>query len=90
MRPDPASEFNIVRATDVSTRQHNEQWRAVGAAVVAIKRNFTQAGHFSPAHFVQNLSGFGVALGDNFRRLRLRQVTQYAARDPGENPQELP
>ncbi len=52
-----------MRALEIGAGEHDEQRRAVHAAVVAAERNFAEFGHLAVAHFVQDLAGLGIGLG---------------------------
>ena len=57
------------------------------AAVIEAERDLTQRGHFAEPHFVENLAGFGVAIGIGIPGLRRGKKLQHAARDGRVDPQ---
>src|SRR5258707_4423368 len=53
------------------------------------KRNFSQGGHFTVAHFMQDLAGFGFNRWIEVFSLGFRQILQNPVSDPRAAPEHL-
>ena len=73
----------------IKAAQQHKQRRRINAAVILRERHLAQRRHLAAAHFMQDLSGFGV--GERIECLGLIecQSLQHAARDPRIDPQHL-
>src|SRR5262249_39295933 len=71
----------IRSALVVGRGEHQEQWRGIYTAVIAVEWDFAQPRHLALAHFVQYLAWFGVAFRIAAGRLRVRAERQNSAGD---------
>src|SRR5207249_221713 len=87
--PNRLCEGTVARAPVICSGEHNKKRRGIDAAVVPLKRNLSQRGHFVRAHLVYHLAGLRVLL----RVLRLGlgscQVRQDATCDRRTKPEAL-
>ena len=88
-RPQLGERLFVAGAFDVEAGQQHEQRRRIDAAVILRERHLAQRRHLAAAHFMQDLSRFGV--GERIECLGLIecQSLQHAARDPRIDPQHL-
>lgn len=62
LAPDCADELEIAGALVIGGRKHDEQRRAVDAAVIPAERHLIECGHLALARLVQDFAGLGVHL----------------------------
>ncbi len=88
-RPQLGERLFVAGAFDVEAGQQHKQRRRIDAAVILRERHLAQRRHLAAAHFMQDLSRFGV--GERIERPGLIecQPLQHAARHPWIDPQHL-
>src|SRR5438094_6114309 len=60
--PNRLCEGTVARAPVICSGEHNKKRRGINAAVVPLKRNFSQRGHFVRAYLVYHLAGLRILL----------------------------
>src|SRR5438874_1289891 len=87
--PNGLYEGAVARALVICASEYNKERRRIDAAVVPLKRNLSQGGHFVRAYLVYHLAGLRVLLRVVRVGLGGSEVCQDATRDRRIKPQTL-
>src|SRR5437667_11618027 len=87
--PNRLCEGTVARAPVICSGEHNKKRRGIDAAVVPLKRNFSQRGHFVRAYLVYHLARLRILLRVVGVGLGRCQVRQDATCDSRVKPQTL-
>ncbi len=88
-RPQLVDQGEVPRAFRIGAGQHDEERRAVDAAVVQRERHLAGGGHFTLAHLVHDLAGRGVTKRRIVARLMFGEKAQHACGQIRLQPQRL-
>src|SRR6266536_633101 len=87
--PNRLCEGTVARASVICSGEHNKKRRGIDAAVVPLKRNLSQRGHFVRAYLVYHLAGLRILLRVVGVGLGSCQVRQDATCDRRIKPEAL-